>query len=420
MTNAQNPTIPTPTQAVEIDRAIYELQILLDTNLNWLTHGYARAYRHMEKGEKRLYFPEVYVGGDTYEYHRVTPDNDKKGMCFFVVGREENEDYEQHQSNYLKWNVGIIFWVNLELINKPLLQNEIFTQNLIKDVRHLLTMQGGGLSFGYKLKSVERELKEIYREFTLKEEEEYLRAPYSGFRVNMEITLQEECDGFTFDACQAIKQNLSEAEINNCVVPVIDFSEAVNYMTPQQLNYLQNYFNPNLNSTGSRVPAPIPVISGQTPWLEVTPNCTEGIGILTKTSGVNGQDTNGIFAISTLGDYEVEFRLDLDCSAGVSNNQAGVGYQDIDFSIYKSFDNGTVSNWTIFEKGQNKLIGNGGGDPLFKIKRNGWFVEYYVDGVLVKTSYFMFSNQNTQGFMLFDTSIYTVGNSIRDILLNYL
>lgn len=421
MTNLQNPNIPPPTVAVEIDKAIYNLQMKLDMKLDWLTHSYGRAYRHMEKKEKKLYFPEIYIGEK--QYHRVTPDSEKKGMLFFVVGKEQDNDFETHQHNYLTWDVGIIFWVNLELINAGVLSTEIFTQNLIKDVRHILTMQLGGIGFGLKIKDVVRELNEIYKEFTLSEDEEYLRAPYSGFRFNVSITLQEECGDYMFDSCNAIKQNLSKNEINNCVVPIIDFTSAINFLTPEQINVLQNHFQPNLNSTGSRVPAPIPVIQGQTPWLDVSANCTQGVGMLTKSTGVSGYDTSGYFAVSTLGDFEVEFRLDEFSSGGVSNNQAGVGYQDIDFSFYKNSADGNMDGqWVIFEKGINKASGfsMGDGDPLFKIKRDGWFIEYYVNGVQVHTSYFLFTNPNTQGFMLFDTSIFTVGKTIRNILLNYL
>ena len=130
MIGLQDPTIPPPIQAIEIDKAIYELQMVLDTNLNWLTHAYGRSYRFIEKTEKRLYIPEIYKGGVRNEYVKVTPDNDKKGTCFFVVGKEDNYSYEAHQINNLKYEVSIIFWVNLKAINEALLENEIFTQGL--------------------------------------------------------------------------------------------------------------------------------------------------------------------------------------------------------------------------------------------------------------------------------------------------
>lgn len=231
MINLQNPQIPAPIQAIEIDKAIYELQILLDTKLNWLTHSYGRAYRFVEKVEKRLYIPEIYVGGDKFSYTKVSPDNDKKGTCFFIVGKEENYDYSQHQKNNLRYDVGIVFWVNLKLINEALLKNEVFTQNLIRDVRDVLTMQAGGLSFSFKLKTVEREFSQIYKEFNLKEEEDYLRSPYDGFRFNLELIVQEDCDGVTYDPREALINSLSQAE-------KIAILQSLNFADPQIFNAL--------------------------------------------------------------------------------------------------------------------------------------------------------------------------------------
>lgn len=234
----QNPNIPPPQQAIEIDKAVYLIQMKLDTHLYWLSHSYARAYRHLEKGDRRLYFPEIYVGGEQREYYRPTPDNDKSGMCFFVVAKEETE-FEQFQKNFIQWNVGIIFSVNLDLINKALLNNEIFTQNLIRDVREVLTMKLGGLGFRLEIKNVVRELGEIYREFTLKEEEEYLRAPMQGFRFNCTIQMREDCDSW-LNPCEALQKNLSKNE-KICVLQSIDFSDDdfVNSLSLEQREILK-------------------------------------------------------------------------------------------------------------------------------------------------------------------------------------
>lgn len=235
MINLQNPQIPQPQQAIEIDKAIYELQLLLDTNLNWLTHAYGRAYRYVEKTEKRLYLPEIYTGGVQKDYSIVTPDNDKKGTCFFVVGKEDNYSYHAHQVNNLKYEVGIVFWVNLELINSALLETEIFTQNLIRDVRHVLTQKGGGLSFSYKLEDVEREFKRVYREFNMDESNDYHRSPYDGFRFNLELIVQEDCGAVSYDPREALINNLSAAE-KVAILQSLDFSDNLYFsaFTPQQ------------------------------------------------------------------------------------------------------------------------------------------------------------------------------------------
>ena len=235
MINLQNPTIPNPLEAIEVDKAVYELQLLLDTKLDWLTYSFGRAYRFLDKNGKKMYFPEVYKGGSNFSYTRVTPDNDKKGTCFFVVGKEEVFDYEPHQKNFLKYNLGILFWVNLKKINEGLLQNEIFTQNLIRDVRRVLTTQGGAKGYSFKLKSVEREFKEIYKEFTLNEEEDYLRAPYSGFRFNIELLVREDCGVVSYNPQEALVNNLSIEE-KLVILGSLDFSNPIvfNSLTVEQ------------------------------------------------------------------------------------------------------------------------------------------------------------------------------------------
>ncbi len=238
MVSYQNPSIPAPLQAIEIDKAIYSILLKLDVNLPWLSHEYGRAYRHLDRNDKRLYFPEVYIGD--LGYYRPTPDNDKSGMCFFVVGQEENYDFDRNISNYLRWDVGIVFWVNLQLINSTLLATEDFTQNLIRDVREVLTRKLAGLDFGIEIKTVQREFREIYKEFSIQEEAEHLKAPYSAFRFNCEITCREQCDS-SANPISLIQTTLSKMEIVKAVLPNIDFSDPIflDALTAQQRADLQ-------------------------------------------------------------------------------------------------------------------------------------------------------------------------------------
>lgn len=235
MTDLQNPSVPPPIQAIEIDKAIFDIQLLLETKLSWLSHNYGRCYKFKEQRTQKLYFPQIYIGDNNY--FTVTPDNDKKGMCFFVVGKERIRNFQQYEQNFITWEVGIIFNVNLELINNPLSKNELFTQNLISDVRKVLTNSG----LNIEIKEVVRDFRDIYREFSLSEDEQYLRAPLQGFRFNCEITLLEDCFTQFIDVCAAIKQNLSIAE-KKCLFEDIDFSNPYNliYLTEQQKEDLKN------------------------------------------------------------------------------------------------------------------------------------------------------------------------------------
>lgn len=242
MIKLQNPSIPAPLQAIEIDLAIYNIMLKLDIELPWLSHEYGRAYKHTKIGaddgtrsRKRLYFPEVFIGGDKTGYYRPTTDNDKSGLCFFVVGEEENFDFDMNVQNYLRWDTGIIFSVNLKLINDQLLKNELFTQNLIREVREVLTRKIAGLGFTLEVKTVQRDPKKVFREFTFSEVHRYVRAPYQAFRFNCVITMQEAC-GAILNPVQSLSQVISQQEIIRGVLPNIDFSKPafLDALTPQQ------------------------------------------------------------------------------------------------------------------------------------------------------------------------------------------
>lgn len=187
---------------VEVDAACNEIRLLL-ANIPWVSHPFhiaQRFYRRDSKTGKTFYYPETYIGipsTSTEEnfkkgYHRLTPDNDYSGMFFFYVG-DENIQYETRQYNYLTYPVSIIFSANLELIDAAKLKSGLFTQELIRDVRRVLTENEVRFGFRYSLQRVSRDLRTVYREFTLQDIEEYNRAPIQCFRFDLTLTVQEVC-----------------------------------------------------------------------------------------------------------------------------------------------------------------------------------------------------------------------------------
>ena len=232
MINLQNPNVPTPLQAVEIDAIVMDLQYKFETNLIWLTHGYARAYRHFQFDNGKFnYYPEIYNGVQSGKpvYYQPKPDNDKKGICYFVVGKEKPSNFEPNQFNYLGHEVGIVFWVNLDLINKASLDTELITQQLISEVRSVLTRKLIGTFYRLKVIEICMEFTEIFKEYNLKETENYLKAPYQAFRFNCFVEFQEDCS-FPVNRCEVIKQNISTQE-TLCLLPNLDFNDDVVFNT---------------------------------------------------------------------------------------------------------------------------------------------------------------------------------------------
>ena len=147
MTKLQDRPVLTNENPIEVEYACNEIRKQLDT-LSWLSHPYFIAQRFFKKDAttgKQFVYPETYAPkientGDfnNKSYHRLTADNDYSGMCFFMVGKGLN-DYNANEFNFLKYKVGIIFSVNLKLIDKTKLEKGLFTQELIRESRRKLT-----------------------------------------------------------------------------------------------------------------------------------------------------------------------------------------------------------------------------------------------------------------------------------------
>lgn len=183
---------------IEIEFAVNEIRKQLAT-IPWVSHPYfiAQRFYYLEKnGNRTFYYPETYAPTNkgVYGYHRLTPDSDYPGMFFFLVGDGTN-DFEANQENFITYPVSIIFSTNLKLINEPRLEQGLFTQDLLRDVRYKLTNTMINHDFDYQLLTESRDLRTVYREFTLKDLDTYNRAPLQCFRFDLSVRIQEGCLG---------------------------------------------------------------------------------------------------------------------------------------------------------------------------------------------------------------------------------
>jgi len=157
MTKSQNPNIPTPVNPVEIDRAIVDLNSFMVSSLSWLQFGYGRAYKKLDvTAGKNGYFPLVYRGKiqQDFRYFSATPDNDKIGQCFFLVRRQNLLQQNSGLYGYLSYEVSIIFSVNLEKVNEVLLETEMFTENLIKQVKDCIIRENLGTFYRVQVNQI--------------------------------------------------------------------------------------------------------------------------------------------------------------------------------------------------------------------------------------------------------------------------
>lgn len=179
---------------IEVEKVVNNIRLLL-AELPWVSHPYHIAHKFYRKENQRSFFyPETYVSSEhgKYTYHRLTPDNDYKGMFFFYVS-DELPEFEPNQYNFLNYEVAIIFSCNLKLIDNDKLKLGLFTQELIRDVRRKLSENMASFDFQYDIKRVSRDLTDVYREFSLDEIEQYNRLPLQCFRFDLDLKIQEEC-----------------------------------------------------------------------------------------------------------------------------------------------------------------------------------------------------------------------------------
>ena len=192
----QNPNMPVPTNAVEIDAAILDIKAHLETGLTWLTNGYGRTYKNLDaRNGVTVFYPEAYLGeqNNSHRYINLSPDNDKQGQCFFYVVKETITQFQPGMYSFLSYDTAIIFSVNMELINDVVLQTEIFQQNLVAQVRDVLTRQLMGSSYQLTISSVDFLFENVYSEFDLADAQQLEKAPLSHFRFNCTIKLPETC-----------------------------------------------------------------------------------------------------------------------------------------------------------------------------------------------------------------------------------
>ncbi len=192
----QNPNMPVPVNAVEIDAAILDIKGHLETGLTWLTNGYGRTYKNLDaRNGTTVFYPEAYLGeqNNSHRYINLSPDNDKQGQCFFYVVKENISQFQPGMYSFLSYDTAIIFSVNMELINDALLQTEIYQQILVAQVRDVLTRDLLGSEYQLTVTSVDFLFETVFAEFDLADAQQLEKAPLSHFRFNCTIQLPETC-----------------------------------------------------------------------------------------------------------------------------------------------------------------------------------------------------------------------------------
>jgi hypothetical protein len=192
--NNYKPTVVSP-DAEGLDLAVEETRNVLLNELPWLTKAYHIAQRFVDKtGGKTRIVPRVYapINAGSRDYQTLTPDDLAKGMMFFYAS-DGKLSRNQNESGFTHYNVGLIFGVNLDKIDKERTDLGLYTQNLIHATHKVLKKYHRALSSSYEVIGESRDLKTVYREFSLDEVEDYNTAPLQSFRLDLQYKIEIPC-----------------------------------------------------------------------------------------------------------------------------------------------------------------------------------------------------------------------------------
>lgn len=189
--NYINPEIIIPLNAVGIDKAIGDIQTRLGEKLTWVEkifgrctvqHEFMKQSTNKTSKEKEIVFPQLY--SKTGEPYNLMMNDNLKSYCFFIVhdpGRFQDYDFLSSQ-HFIKRKVSIVFWMNCIKV-QPLTKSPINEELIISVVEALK----GYTDFLFD--EIFETYVKIFEEFTIGENlRQYMKFPYSGFRIDGEIT----------------------------------------------------------------------------------------------------------------------------------------------------------------------------------------------------------------------------------------
>ena len=291
---------------IEIDWIIRDLNTRFQAELPWLENAYERALKVVKKtGNDELVLPQVYSGlkKNVATHISPLPNSKAKSVLFYTVGEENYGNFRMNTENYLTWDLGIVFWVNLEKIDPAALVDENYTQTLIRDARRVITSGLLGSGYSVVIKSITRDVEEVYREFDLPDfkSKRYLYEPFGGFRFDCSITMREDCDLTIIDRCSSLLANISYGEKNDCILPTYNFSDdtVFNSLTAQQITDLNAQLGGGITMTREEF-----TVTGATQSIFITTNA--GLAYSHTVVTLNGdQLASDEFTIGGVGDLTV-------------------------------------------------------------------------------------------------------------------
>lgn len=173
------------------DRVIQDIQRGLADRLPWLDYSFGRAERLVKEIDGRRYYtPNVYTGRGDYEL--VLPDSVKFGnYSFFVLDEPQDVTHPTQQEVQISTPFSLIVWVDMRKVGDE--YRERNTESVKEDI--LLALQDIHIRKGWiSVSRIYERAENVFAGFTLDEvQNQFMMAPYAGFRFYGQMTTTNDC-----------------------------------------------------------------------------------------------------------------------------------------------------------------------------------------------------------------------------------
>lgn len=197
-------------EPVLLDKIIQDIQDSLQERLKWLNIIFGRAHKlveHRAEGDKFLY-PAAYIGNS--EYVSLLPNDNFGNFAWFDIYDPQNIINVAQSNPQFNFSGAIVFWYDASSIYAD--TDTMYTEEIKNEIIIALTTPGlikqtGRLVISHIYERFENiykgySLEKIYNNFSYKGDEiqsidkQFFMHPYSGIRVEFEITTRELCQRY--------------------------------------------------------------------------------------------------------------------------------------------------------------------------------------------------------------------------------
>jgi hypothetical protein len=195
---------------VILDKVIQDLQQVLKDKLLWLDKAFGRSYKlveHRPDGDKFIY-PAAYIGNS--EYASLLPNDNYGNFSWFDIYDPQEVTAVTQSLPQFTFSGAIVFWYNLDSIFAD--SDVMYTEEIKDEVIKVLTTPGIIKTIGrLTINKIFERYENIYKGYSLEKvynsnvykgdniqsiDKQFFMHPYSGLRVEFELTTRELCQRY--------------------------------------------------------------------------------------------------------------------------------------------------------------------------------------------------------------------------------